>query len=183
MESSPFVLFLDQFKSASGEGAVLELKMRLLADKVPALQTFTHAKKLEDVELRITEHFSEILSIEEIGTLALCRKLRNKIMHCNFSVARETLINLGAEPHSASVRKIDLDKPNPSKMRERIECAITNQEGSFEYVAATATTKPGSVFGWLVEVGESGDLLIAAEEFRRAVAIIDQLARVSSRGA
>ena len=43
-------LFLEPFKAAAGDGAVVELKLRLLAGKVPTLQKYAHEKHLEDIE-------------------------------------------------------------------------------------------------------------------------------------
>jgi hypothetical protein len=40
-------LFLEPFKEAAAEGAVVELKLRLLAGKVPALQKYAHQDRLD----------------------------------------------------------------------------------------------------------------------------------------
>jgi len=45
-------LFLDAFKTAAAEGAAVELKVRLLAGKIPALQKHAHRIVLEDIETR-----------------------------------------------------------------------------------------------------------------------------------
>ena len=38
VQSMALMMFLEPFKAAAAEGAVVELKLRLLAGKVPALQ-------------------------------------------------------------------------------------------------------------------------------------------------
>jgi hypothetical protein len=43
-KSPILAMFLKSFKAAAGEGAALELKMRLLAGKIPALQSYTHQR-------------------------------------------------------------------------------------------------------------------------------------------
>ena len=181
MLSPPHAAFLEQFKLASGEGAVVELKLRLLADKIPTLQRFAHAQTLQGIENEIAQHFGHALSEAEKSTLALCPELRNKILHCNFSVARERLADLGAEPQSASVRKIDLTGIGANEMRAKVEQAIVQNQGTF--VSGSPTTQPGSVFGWLLEVGAAGDFQNAVSAFRNAAAIVDRLANGSGTGA
>jgi hypothetical protein len=101
-------MFEYQYKVAAGEGAIVELKMRLLADKVAALQKFAHDQRLEDVETLIANHFSNALTAEEKATLAVCRQLRNKILHCDFHAARQKLDQLGVATRSAEVKKADI---------------------------------------------------------------------------
>jgi hypothetical protein len=43
-----------QYKAAEAEGAIVELRLRVLANKVPELRKFAHAQKFEDVETPIT---------------------------------------------------------------------------------------------------------------------------------
>jgi len=182
MLSPPHAAFLEQFKRASGEGAVVELKLRLLADKIPSLQKFAHAQKLECIENEVAQHFGQALSDDEKSTLALCRQLRNKILHCNFSAAREKLDELGAQPHSAGVKQVDLRGLTPSQMVAKAKEAIAGHQGTFDYVSELAATTPGGVFGWLLEVGAAGDLLKAAQAFRDAVTIVDRLASLEEHG-
>lgn len=177
----PHAAFLEQFKLASGEGAVVELKLRLLADKIPTLQRVAHTQKLEDIENEIAQHFGHALSAAEKNTLALCRQLRNKILHCNFSVARARLSELGAEPQSARVRKIDLTGMGANEIRAKVEQAIVQNQGTL--VSALPTTQAGSVLGWLLEAGAAGDFQNAVSAFRNAAAIVDRLANVSGTGA
>jgi len=40
------MMFLKQFKSAAAEGAVVELKLRLLAGKIKELQKYAHQRRL-----------------------------------------------------------------------------------------------------------------------------------------
>jgi len=48
---SPSEIFFVQYKAAAAEGAAVELKLRFLADKIPALQRYAHAQNLEDHRL------------------------------------------------------------------------------------------------------------------------------------
>ena len=74
-------LFLEPFKAVAAEGAVVELKLRLLAGKVPALQKYAHKKELGEIETDLVKHFDGSLSAQEKETLRLCRQLRNKVLH------------------------------------------------------------------------------------------------------
>jgi len=175
------VQFVEQFKVAAGEGAAVELRLRLLADKLPSLQHLAHAQKLENIEKEVAIHFATKLTKEEKEILALCRELRNKILHCNFSVARERLNDLGAKPQSGCVRKIDLGSMGSSGKLAKLEQAILQKQGSL--VSEAPTKQPGSVCGWLLEAGNAGDFTAAATAFRNAAAIVDRLAEESCHGA
>jgi hypothetical protein len=173
-------LFLPEYKAAAAEGAVLELKLRLLADKIPALQSFAHAQRLEDIETQIAQHFGTALTEEEKKTLALCRTLRNKILHGNFRAAREKLTELGIETPRDGVKKVDLAGLSKNQMTEKITNAIAGAEGSYEPVADTEAKAPGSVYGWLLEAHTAGDFRQAVDAFQQAAAIVARLARASS---
>jgi hypothetical protein len=93
--NSPREIFEGQYKAAAAEGALYELYMRLLADRVPELQQSAYGERLEGVEGLIVVHFSSALTEDEKNDLKLCRKLRNKILHCDFHAARKSWRNLG----------------------------------------------------------------------------------------
>lgn len=174
--NSPREIFEQQYKAAAAEGAIIELRLRLLADKVPELRKFAHDKRLKDVENLIAQHFAQGLTDDEKRTLELCRQLRNKILHCDFRAARNKLEQLGANPQPGQVKKIDIHDLSGTQMREKITKAFVGVEGTFEYVADSAAA-PGSVFGWLMEVGRAGDFNHAVDAFAHAAAIVDRLAR------
>jgi hypothetical protein len=171
-------LFLPEYKAAAAEGAVLELKLRLLADKVPALQSFAHAQRLEDIETQIAQHFGAALTDEKKKTLGLCRTLRNKILHGNFHAAREKLTELGIETQRGGVKTVDLVGLSNNQMTEKITHAIAGAPGSYEPVADTEAKAPGSVYGWLLEAHTAGDFRQAVGAFQQAAVIVDRLAVV-----
>jgi hypothetical protein len=171
---SPREIFEAQYKDAAAEGAIIELNMRLLVDKVPALQKFTHDQRLEDVETLIVQHFAVVLTDDEKRTLELCRQLRNKILHCDFK-ARKKLQQIGAAPSRGDVKKIDISGLSGKEMLQKLTSAAGNVAGSFEYVA-DLPAGPGSVYGWLIEVGQAGDFVQAVDAFKRSAAIVDRLA-------
>jgi hypothetical protein len=171
----PRQIFEEQYKVAAAEGAIYELRMRLLADKAPELQQAAYVERLQDNEHLIVAHFGTALGSDEINTFELARQLRNKILHCDFLAVRKKLESLGAVPQRADVKKADIRGLTGAQMAERIAAVVTNTPGTFEYVADTRPTA-GIVFGWLLELGAAGDFTRAADCFRRATAIIDRLA-------
>jgi len=176
---TPAERFIPLFRSAAGGGGVVELKLRLLVDLVPELQKYAHAENLEDIEKKVAEYFGASLCEEDKQTLVLCRQLRNKLLHGNFSVAREKLEELGTNPGRGGVRKVSLEGLSPAERLERMRLAQAGVEGTFKFVAETQSTEPGGIYGWLLELGMAGDFQKAVEVFSRAEAIIDRLFKIA----
>jgi hypothetical protein len=168
-------IFEREYKAAAAEGALYELRLRLLADKIPALQEAAYGERLEDVEGLLVVHFGSALTDEEKILLKLCRQLRNKILHCDFSAARKKLAELGTNPQRGNVKKIDILGLSGREMLDKITDVAANVIGTFEYVSASGTTA-GAVLAWLIEAGVAGDLSRAADSFARAAEIVDRLA-------
>jgi hypothetical protein len=118
--NSPREIFERQYKAAAAEGALYELYMRLLADKVPELQQSAYGERLEDVEGLIVVQISSALTEDEENHLKLCRQLRNKILHCDFHAARKKLEELGVNPQPGNVRRTDISGLSGREMREQI---------------------------------------------------------------
>lgn len=169
-------MFLPAFKAAAAEGAAVELKMRLLAGKIPALQKDAHRIVLKDVEAGLVEHFGAALSDEDKGTLRFCRQLRNKVLHSDFRAARDKLSELGIASAPGGVVKIDLPVVTVAEVTRKIEAAKVGTEGIL--VADTLSTDACSVFGWFLESGQSGDFAKANAAFKSAAEIVDKLADI-----
>jgi hypothetical protein len=160
--ADPFQKLWNQYREAAGEGAVVELKLRLLAGKIPALEKFAHQQRLENIEAEIVNYFGQFLSAEEKETLRLCRQLRNEVLHSDFCEARKKLSELGAGAGTTRGNVV----------------ALRLYKGSAVTVAETSTTDAGGIFGWFLEAGTSGDFERAADAFKKAGGIIDRLAWV-----
>jgi hypothetical protein len=167
-------MFQLEYQAAAAEGALIELKLRLLVDKVPTLRSFAHSKQLENVESQVVQHFTSLLTEEDKKGLELCRQLRNKILHCDFRAARNKLIELGAEPHSGGVKKVSILRLSGAQVAQKVADASAGMAGTFESVAETPTD-PGNVFGWLLEMGAAGDFRSAVEAFKKAAETVDRL--------
>jgi hypothetical protein len=172
-------MFLLAFKAAAAEGAAVELKMRLLAGKIPALQKHAHCKELRDIEADLIKHFGAALSDEDKETLRLCRQLRNKVLHSDFRAARDKLSELGVVSAPGGVAKIDLPVVTAAAVVAKIEAAKAGMEGV--RVANTLSTDAGSVFGWFLEAGQSDDFAKASAAFKSAAEIVDRLASIEGK--
>jgi hypothetical protein len=170
-------IFEQQYKAAAAEGALYELKMRLLADKVSALQQSAYRERLEGVEELIIGHFGSAVTDEEGTLLKRCRQLRNKILHGDFAAARKKLEELGANPQHGNVKRVDIRGLSGREIIDKIGDVRANAIGSYQYVGASPTTA-GTVFAWLIEAGRAGDFKRASESFAQAVGIIDRLAMI-----
>ena len=175
-QSISMMMFLEPFKAAAAEGAVVELKLRLLAGKFPTLQKYAHQKKLEDIEAELAKHFGDSLSDAEKETLRLCRQLRNKVLHTDFCAARGKLNELGIETSSGDIRKIDVQVVSIAEISHKLGAAKAGTEGAL--VAETLSTESGSVLGWFLEAGNAGDFQKASIVFKVASAIVDRLADI-----
>ena len=171
-------MFLEPFKVAAAEGATVELKMRLLAGKFPALQKHAHKIVLEDIEAGLIEHFGAALPDEDKETLRLCRQLRNKVLHSDFRAARDKLSELGIASSPGGVVKIDLLVVTVAEVTRKIKAAKAGTEGV--RMADTLSTDAGSVFGWFLEAGQSGDFAKASAAFKSAAEIVDRLADIEA---
>lgn len=169
-------IYFPAFKAAAAEGAVVELKMRLLAGKIPALQRHAHSKYLLEIEADLIDKFGAVLSCQDKETLCLCRQLRNKILHSDFRAARDKLSELGIASSPGGVVKIDLPVVTVAAVARKIEAVKADMEGV--RVADTLSTEAGSVLGWFLEAGQSGDFVKACDAFKSAAAIVDRLASI-----
>jgi hypothetical protein len=172
-------MFLDTFKDAAAEGAVVELKLRLLAGKIPALEKYAHQKHLEKIEAEVAEHFGDALSAEEKDALRLCRELRNKLLHSDFRATRNKLNEMGIETPSGEVRKIDIPIVSKAEILKKILAVKEGTEGTF--VADTPSTDSGGVYGWFLELGSAGDFQKASNAFKNVGTIVDRLADIENK--
>ena len=97
----------------------LELKLRLLAGKVPTLRKYAHQQNLGNIENELATHFGDALSVAEKDMLRLCRQLRNKVLHSNFYAARGKLGELGIDTQSGGVKMIPLPVATVEELRRR----------------------------------------------------------------
>jgi hypothetical protein len=175
MESIVMKMFLNDFKSAAAEGAVVELKLRMVAGKIPTLREQAHQKQLHDIEDALVEHFSEFLSVDEKESLRLCRQLRNKVLHADFCAARGKLNELGVPTTPGEVRMIRVPIAERGAILDQIQRGVEGTEG---VLMADSSMRESGVFGWFIEAAVSKDFQKAANAFIRASEILDRLAAI-----
>lgn len=181
---TPTSIFQDAYKEAAGEGAIIELKMRLLANKVTELRDFACVKNLEDVESQIVVHFANELTEQDCQTLRLCRQLRNKVLHCDFHAARGKLAELGVSSSGqGGVQRVDVSGLSGRQIAETISAVVSGTTSIAKSMADTSSTREGSVYGWLLELGNAGDFTNATEAFKAAAVIVDRLIESTPRSA
>jgi hypothetical protein len=129
IKSLALELYLKPYKEAAGEGAAVELQMRLLAGAIPALQRYAHGE-LWEIETDLSAHFAALLSDEDKETLRLCRQLRNRVLHSDFRAARDKLRELGIDTTPGGVVKIDLPEPTKAEASRKILAALEGREGT-----------------------------------------------------
>ena len=76
------------------------------------------------------------------------------------------------------MRFLKLDKTVVSA--EQIRASLQSGSDSLRAVADTSSTREGTVFGWLLELGTSGDFDLAAKTFHEVSEVLEKLARVNS---
>jgi hypothetical protein len=144
-------LIFTQYKEAAGLGAVVELRMRLLASRTPALEKYAHDPNLESLEDKIHAHFDKNFSDEERAYLKRARGLRNKILHSDFKAAANIAQQFrGAEAQGPGV------------------VAVKVNSGETTAVAEMSKRDAG-VFGWLLECMQTGVFAEAIDIFEKAI--------------
>lgn len=89
VEIDPITLAYNLFSEVGGSAALMELEMRLLANKVKEIEEASFAWNVSKTEDAVIKHFTkeELLTEEEGRLLTAARDVRNKFLHGEFSTA------------------------------------------------------------------------------------------------
>lgn len=184
----PKAAWIEEYKSATGTAAVLELKLRLLADLFPELgETNDDGNKKGAPRTPVAHHATNVEAIRQAIVTALYKRgsplakadgqilqravaLRNDLMHTDFHGTRELLHKAGVEPVSAGVLQVPVPRGTP----EEVFAALTSQEGAKR--VSDMDTSVGTTYGWLIELGQAGYFKKADQAFQEALKIVDGLA-------
>ena len=157
------------FRETAGWAAEYELRIRLLADKTPELETHSTARSMATVEDAVLKYFDAVLDAEAKNRFKTVRDLRNKLLHCEFVSAVRYLTDLGV-PKAKPVGKVVRNLP----ANLTVEALLAAIE--------TATALPddapdrGNLVLKLAEMAANGTLAEAATEFQRSIETLNQLA-------
>jgi hypothetical protein len=153
-----------EFAPAAATACVFELQARLFADASPAL-TRHKTDDLEVLVRRIVEHVDAKLSPEEAKHLLKCARVRNRLLHADFSRAAGVLLSFDVELEQGNVRIIDLATGEERKVSD-------------------TKTEDGRVLGWLIEGATSEMFNRTRPLFLRGVALLNWLlAKANEEGA
>jgi len=146
---------MHDYAIAIGAAGVMELKLRMSANHVPALSADVHAIEANRVYDAVFAAFAQHLSVADRAFLESARTLRNKLAHANFPAVRERLRALGYSAPANVVRGLF-------------------STGDVREVQALDQAQP-ELFGWLLEARSTGLLLACYGVFVKAIRIIDGL--------
>ena len=104
--------------------------MRLFADNTPALQR-NKDDQLEALAKRVVEHVGSTLTHDEAVHLRKCARVRNRLLHADFSKAAGALLSVGVAIEEGKVHIVDLN------------------DGSVRRVSDTSFAD-GGVFAWVL---------------------------------
>lgn len=167
-----------QFKGASAEAALFELRMRMLAVSIPKTCDCPIDTKLSDVRDAILLHYHSELTDTHNELLKKACTLRNKLLHCEFSSARKQLDQLDPKARGGGITKLDISGLDGSEMAANIGQAISGQNVGQTLVADTKTKTLKDIFAWLHECHDANEFEEARIIFCQAIAVLERLARV-----
>lgn len=157
-----------------GQLAVLqELKIRLLADKTKAIQESAYAFTVAETEDAVVKYFydKDMISMAESQLIKTTRKIRNKILHCEFDSAIKHIEKLVGPLPGPSVTMVKLPENSSG---EGILNAIFEGISKPRKVSEVSLKEAG-LFGWLLDVTQRGGFKAAIEQFQRAISVINRL--------
>lgn len=113
--------------------------------------------------------------------LSAARRIRNKLLHCEFSTTRKQLNDVSprARDSGATVFR-NVEGMSLEDLVGRIERANVGEDVGQERVANTKTKKMCDVFVWLLECQGENEFCEAAEVFRKGSALIERLLNIEA---
>ncbi len=173
---NPSDIAIDNFAEVGRLAIRQELKMRLLANKTKEIKDSALAFKLEKVEEAVINHFkiSQNISNAEIELLSTSRKIRNKILHCEFDTALKLIENHNKKPlQGPSVKVLHIGDKRGQDLLDAI-FYIANGSKSIEEL----TENEKDLFGWLMQIQQTGGFKEAYKTFIESNKIIERLIRL-----
>lgn len=164
-----------QFKLASAEAALFELRLRALAGTIPIVQDYKIDENLAKVRDAIVTHYQSKLTAEETNLLNRAVAFRNKLLHCEFSTARQHLNQIDPKARDGGVVKADIAGLGSSAMRERVADLVSGADVGQISVARTTIATLKDVYGWLFECQEASEFDEATQIFAKINRILEQL--------
>jgi hypothetical protein len=161
-EPQPSDLAFGEFAGCAGLACMFELKVRVLADLVPEIQRYAR-KDMSVLAKEVLAHPGFTMDAEERALLNECARLRNKLLHAEFSSVAGRLTSFGAELGSGGVWKFSL-------------------RDEFEPMQVSKTSTENMHYGWLFESFGSGALHAGGDVFMSGIRLVERLTAKAASG-
>jgi hypothetical protein len=165
-----------KFAEVGAVASLYELKVRLLADKEPATESKSTARKVSKTEEAIIKHFTDnhMLTAAEAELLTTARELRNKFLHGEFPAALAIVEDyIGKSFPESGLGVAKLEGTEGEKILEQL-FAIIEGKAPLKPIRKTSIEE-GRMFGWFLEAHASGALESAKLLLIAAVELIDRI--------
>lgn len=160
----------ERYERAAGRGCLYELFLRMLCEHVPELQEKSFARSLGNIEPDVARCFAADLTTDEAELLRRAKRLRDKILHCEFDDARRRLDQMGLRAAGDTIVRVDL--PDGFDIMSTIESAIAGSAGT---PVRSTDMRGGGFYGWLVEMAQSNSFEQAFDVFDTACELVQRL--------
>lgn len=164
-----------QFKAASAEAALFELRLRLLAGYTHVSAAMPINANLSVVCDQILTSYALSLTDNETQHLKRACQIRNKLLHCEFSSNRKKLNDINPKVRDGGISCVEIDTKSPSTISSHVRAAIAGASPNQKRVSSTNTRTLQDVFGWLLESQSGGDFDESIQVFAEAMQIVLRL--------
>ena len=178
----------DAFSEVGKHAVIVELSMRLMANKIPELKAYAHANRISETEAALLPYLVEknLMTEAEKSHLEFSRKIRNKIFHCEFETAVKLIEELRGKPlQKGIVTGAKIDELEGKDILEKILNFASGVQsgkavkGSFK--VEESTTVDAGIFGWLLEAHAKGALNEGISVVRESVSVLDRVFNIMAK--
>ena len=174
MHLSPRAVSETQFKAASAEAALFELRLRMTAGTIAAAQHLPIDVNLVQVRDAVLLHFQSELSEEDIELIERATTLRNKLLHCEFSAARQKLNAITPKLREGKVIELPVAGLGHTELAEAIKAMAFGTDIGAQLVSQTKVRTLKDIFGWLLEFQSAAEFKEAESVFVAAINVIER---------
>ncbi len=171
-----------EFAEVGRLAVVVELKLRLLTNKIHEVKDYALAKSIAELESALMPFLLEkgLISEPEKRHLELSRKIRNKIFHCEFETAVALIEELRGTPTPTGiVTGARLDEISGDTILDKVfalaEAAQTGKTTKGVFKVDATTTQDAGIFGWLVNALSKGVLQEGQKAAAESIAVLDRV--------
>lgn len=171
-----------EFSEVGRIAVVVELKIRLLASKIPKAEESALAHRISDTEATLLPYLVEqkLITEDEKNHIETSRKIRNKIFHCEFESAVDLIEKLRGKPlQSGAITGAKIDELEGENILEKIlkfaEAVQTGKSAKGTFKVDQTTTKEAGIFGWLVDAMTKGMLQEGQAVAKESLNVLDRV--------